>query len=89
MVVRLRDLLGQDLSILVHPQPQGFLLLLWGGQLPLVFMLQWEEEEGCGRPVHLVCDRQIAELLIMMTMAVNGRQLCPSSTLLTWLVQNG
>ena len=89
MVVRLRDLLVQVLSIPVHPQPQEFLLLLWGGQLPLVFMPQWGEEEGFGRPAHLVCARQTVELLKMMTIAANGRQLCPSSTSLTWLVQNG
>lgn len=89
MVVRLRDLLVQDLSIPVHPRPQEFLLLLWGGQLPLVSMLPWEGEGVCDQPVRLVCDRQMAELLIMMTIVENGRQLCPSSTSLTWLVQNG
>lgn len=72
MGVRLRDLLVQDLFIPVHPQLQEFLLLLWAGHLPLVSMPQWEGEGDCDRPVHLVCGRQMAELLIMMTIMANG-----------------
>ena len=72
MVVRLRDLPAQDLSIPARLQPQESLLLLWGVQLPPAFIPRWEGEADYDLPVHLVCDRQMAEPAIMTMIAANG-----------------